>query len=112
MVIDHLERDSILLVADTLDMEASQELSQYVMTEWQLSQRDENKAEAGVNLEITFKRRLMGEMLVTYLPSTLLIEITYLTAFIRSDNFDTALVANLTILLVMTNIFISAIKCD
>merc|ERR1719153_611289 len=56
---------------------------------------------------ITFKRRIMNELLTTYLPSALLILITYATTFFKPFYFEAAVTVNLTTMLVMTTIFIA-----
>ena len=57
-------------------------------------------------MEIVFKRRLMNELLTTYLPSLLLLLITYSTTFYKAFYFEAALTVNLTIMLVLTTLFI------
>ena len=61
-------------------------------------------------LEVVFKRRLMNEILTTYLPSTLLILITYATTYFPTFFFEAAVTVNLTTMLVMTTIFISVME--
>ena len=60
----------------------------------------------GLKMEIVFKRRLMNELLTTYLPSLLLLLITYATTFFKSFYFEAALTVNLTVMLVFTTLFI------
>ena len=57
-------------------------------------------------MEIIFKRRLMNELLTIYLPSILLLGITYATTFFRPFNFEAALTVNLIVMLVLTTLFI------
>ena len=57
-------------------------------------------------MEIVFKRRLMNELLTTYLPSLLLLCITYATTYFKSFYFEAALTVNLTVMLVQTTLFI------
>ena len=57
-------------------------------------------------MEIIFKRRLTNEMLTTYLPTVLLLFITYATTWFKSFYFEAALTVNLTVMLVMTTLFI------
>ena len=54
-----------------------------------------------------FKRRLTNEVLTTYLPTILLLGITYCTTFFKAFYFEAALTVNLTVMLVMTTLFIS-----
>ena len=64
----------------------------------------------GVKMEVVFKRRLTNEILTTYLPSILLILITYATTFFKPFFFEAALTVNLTTMLVMTTLFISVME--
>ena len=61
-------------------------------------------------MEIVFKRRLTNELLTTYLPSLLLLGITYSTTFFKSFYFEAALTVNLTGMLVLTTLFIRYIR--
>ena len=61
-------------------------------------------------MEVVFKRRLMNEILTTYLPSALLIGITYATTFFSAFYFEASVTVNLTSMLVMTTIFISVME--
>ena len=60
----------------------------------------------GLKMEIIFKRRLTNELLTTYLPSLLLLGITYATTYFKSFFFEAALTVNLTVMLVLTTLFI------
>ena len=63
-------------------------------------------------MEIVFKRRLMNELLTTYLPSLLLLGITYATTYFKSFYFEAALTVNLTVMLVLTTLFIRYVSVD
>ena len=52
-------------------------------------------------MTIVLKRKIMNEMMTTYLPSVLLILITYATTFFKPYFFEAALSVNLTTMLVM-----------
>ena len=56
------------------------------------------------------KRKITSEMMTTYLPSTLLLMITFATTFFKPYFFEAALTVNLTTMLVMTIIFISKME--
>ena len=64
----------------------------------------------GVSMEIKFKRKIMSEMMTTYLPSVLLMLITFATTFFKPFFFEAALSVNLTTMLVMTTIFMSKME--
>ena len=59
---------------------------------------------------IKFRRKIMSEMMTTYLPSMLLMMITYATTFFKPHLIEAALSVNLTTMLVMTTIFISKME--
>ena len=60
----------------------------------------------GLKMEIVFKRRLMNELLTTYLPSFLLLLLSYATTFFKPIYFEAAVTVNLSILLVITTLFV------
>ena len=57
-------------------------------------------------MEVNFKRRLVNELLTTYLPSFLLLSICYATTFFKDFYFEAAVTVNLTVMLVATTLFI------
>ena len=61
-------------------------------------------------MTIVLKRKIMNEMMTTYLPSVLLILITYATTFFKPYFFEAALTVNLTTMLVMTTIFMTVMQ--
>ena len=60
----------------------------------------------GLKMEIVFKRRLTNELLTTYLPSLLLLLMSYATTYFKPFYFEAAVTVNLSILLVTTTLFI------
>ena len=63
----------------------------------------------GVKMEVKFKRRIVNELLTTYLPSILLLCICYATTHFKSFYFEAAVTVNLTVMLVSTTLFIRSI---
>ena len=59
---------------------------------------------------VVMKRKITSEMMTTYLPSILLMLITFATTFFKPIYFEAALTVNLTNMLVMTTIFISVME--
>ena len=55
-----------------------------------------------VIMALKLKRKVSMELLTTYLPSILLLLITFVTIFFEKDLFADAISVNLTIMLVMT----------
>ena len=60
-------------------------------------------------MEVKFKRRILNELLTTYLPSFLLIGICYATTHFKAFYFEAAVTVNLTVMLVSTTLFIRSI---
>ena len=63
-----------------------------------------------VIMKIVLKRKVATELLTTYLPTILLLLITFTTTFFDKDLFGDTIAVNLTIMLVMTTIFTSKIE--
>ena len=80
------------------------------MDSWKLDYMNKNVPEEGISMTIVLKRRIMSEMLTTFLPSFLLLMITFATTFFKPFFFEAALSVNLTTMLVMTTIFISVME--
>ena len=68
------------------------------------------KSEQLVIMSIVLKRKVATELLTTYLPTILLLLITYTTVFFEKELFGDVIAVNLTIMLVMTTIFTSKIE--
>merc|ERR1719391_1822723 len=62
-----------------------------------------------VYMALKLKRKIATELLTTYLPTILLLLITFVTIFFDKNLFGDAIAVNLTIMLVMTTIFTSKI---
>ena len=63
-----------------------------------------------VHMTLKLKRKVVTELLTTYLPTILLLLITFVTIFFDKDLFGDVIAVNLTIMLVMTTIFTSKIE--
>ena len=61
-------------------------------------------------MTIVLRRKILSELMSTYLPSVLLLMITFATTFFKPFFFEAALTVNLTNMLVMTTIFTSAME--
>jgi len=105
-----LDIDTVLLVPGKIVMKERRELTIYIIKKWELVYRDKNNKKLGIKMEITLKRRIMNEMMTTYLPSILLILTTYATTFFKPFYFEAALTVNLTTMLVLTTIFIAVME--
>ena len=81
------------------------DLIMFTITDLKLEQKNDQ-----VHMVISLKRKIQTEMLTTYLPTMLLLIITYATTFFKPIYFKASLTVNLTIMLVMTTIFTSKIE--
>ena len=61
-------------------------------------------------MKLSLKRKVMNELLTTFLPSILLMIITFATTFFKPFFFEAALSVNLTTMLMMTNISIGKMQ--
>ena len=52
----------------------------------------------------------MNEVLTTYLPTALLIIIVYATTFFKAERFEATLSVNLSVMFVMTTLFVSVME--
>ena len=108
MVLESTAANRVKLVARTLSMEQEVDMNLFYITEHHLVNTSHPRK--GVSMDIKFKRKIMSEMMTTYLPSILLMMITFATTFFKPFFFEAALSVNLTNMLVMTTIFISKME--
>ena len=80
------------------------------LTMFTISNLTLNEGEDMVFMAIKLKRKVVTELLTTYLPTILLLLITFTTIFFDEDLFGDVIAVNLTIMLVMTTIFTSKIE--
>ena len=108
MVLGSSDANRVQLLAGDMVMEQEEDLNLFYITDHHLV--NVSYPRKGVTMEIKLKRKIMGEMMTTYLPSMLLMMITYATTFFKPVFFEAALSVNLTTMLVMTTIFISKME--
>ena len=99
-----VNKSSQAKVFKTLEME-DKDLIMFTITDQRLE-----KSSQQVHMVLSLKRKVQTEMLTTYLPTLLLLVITYATTFFKPAYFEASLTVNLTIMLVMTTIFTSKIE--
>ena len=81
------------------------DLIMFTITNMELKKKVEQ-----VHMVINLKRKIQTELLTTYLPTVLLLIVSYATTFFKPEYFEASLTVNLTIMLVMTTIFTSKIE--
>ena len=81
------------------------DLTMFTITNLVLTNEDDM-----VHMTLKLKRKVVTELMTTYLPTILLLLITFVTIFFDKDLFGDVIAVNLTIMLVMTTIFTSKIE--
>ena len=110
MTAGNLDLSTMKLIPKYLAMIENEDLNTFNMEGWDLSYKDSNDLTKGIRMKISLKRRIMSEMMTTYVPSILLLMITFATTFFKPVYFEAALTVNLTNMLVMTTIFMSVME--
>ena len=110
MTVRSFDLETVELVPHLLWMEERVDMTLYTITEWSLVHRNTSNLSKGIKMMLTLQRKIMNEMMTTYLPSVLLMLITWATTFFKPYFFEAALSVNLTTMLVMTTIFISVMQ--
>ena len=83
------------------------DLTMFTITNLDLIRKENDNM---VYMSLKMKRKVFKELLTTFLPTILLLLITFTTIFFDKDLFGDAIAVNLTIMLVMTTIFTSKIE--
>lgn len=105
-----LDSSTLRLSPKKLWMEQSVDMTLFHMDHWELVFKNKSAPEEGVSMTIVLRRKILSEMMGTYLPSILLMMITFATTFFKPYFFEAALTVNLTNMLVMTTIFTSVME--
>ena len=110
MRVGHLDKETMKLNPKEMEMLLVRDLNLFYIEQWNLDFKDMTDQDKGVWMTISLKRKITSEMMTTYLPSILLMMITFATPFFKPVYFEAALTVNLTNMLVMTTIFISVME--
>ena len=105
-----IDSSTLKLSPKKLWMEQAVDMTLFHMEHWELDFKNERAPEEGVSMTIVLRRKILSEMMGTYLPSILLMMITFATTFFKPYFFEAALTVNLTNMLVMTTIFTSVME--
>ena len=81
------------------------DLIMFTITDLRLEKKKEQ-----VHMVINLKRKIQTELLTTFVPTLLLLMIGYSTHFFKAAYFEASVTVNLTIMLVMTTIFMTKIQ--
>ena len=108
MTVEKLDSETMTLKPQNLTNFENIDLMLYHINGLDLGYNDDkNNPKSGLRMKMSLKRKIMSEMMTTYLPSILLLMITFATTFFKPVYFEAALTVNLTNMLVMTTIFTS-----
>ena len=110
MTVGQLDKPLMKLLPKKLFMEQEADMTLFQLGQWDLNYRNRMEPKDGIWMTFILKRKIMIEMMSTFLPSLLLLMITFATTFFKPFFFEAALTVNLTNMLVMTTIFISVME--
>jgi hypothetical protein len=110
MAVSSIDRDTVSLLPGILRMEEDPDMTLYYLANWALEHRYKNTTKDGVRMWIKMQRKPLTELLTTFLPTILLLIITFATIFFKAEYFEAALSVNLTNMLVMTTIFMGVMQ--
>ena len=106
LTVNALEEQSLKIVPKKIQLKGSVRLTQYIVTSWKLVYRNNSDPSQGIHMVFQLKRRVVNELLTSYLPTTIILLIVYCTNYFKLSHFNTALTINLTSMLVLTTLFI------
>ena len=113
------DQETVMLLPHRMNMRLSPsndpkedpvDLPLFFIINWNLVQRNNDCPEEGIRMIVVLRRKPVRELMVTYLPTVLLILTTYVTTFFGPEFFEAALGANLTTMLMMTTIFMTTLS--
>ena len=110
MILGKRDNKAMRLIPKDLKMVENVDLTLFSIEQSNLDFKNKTKPRDGIWMTMSLKRKIMSEMMTTFLPSFLLMMITFATTFFKPVYFEAALTVNLTNMLVMTTIFMSVME--
>ena len=84
-----LDVETISFLPKDVVMEEELELTTYIIQRWMLVRDiDDQSGQANIKFIVVLERRIMSALLSTYLPTILLISITFSTTFFKVEYFE------------------------
>ena len=84
-----LDVETISFLPKDVVMEEELELTMYIIQRWMLVRDiDDQSGQANIKFIVVLERRIMSALLSTYLPTILLISITFSTTFFKVEYFE------------------------
>ena len=102
-----LDKHGVIIHPFNIEMQGPRVLTQYIVTSWSFDYANRSDYSDGLKMTIIMRRRIMNELLTTYLPTFLILIIVYVTNYFKDFFFEAVVTVNLTSLLVLTTLFIS-----
>ena len=97
IVTSELDISILKLIPKKLWMKQDRDMTLFHMDQWGLDFRNESAPEEGVSMTIVLRRKILSEMMGTFLPSILLMMITFATTFFKPFFFEAGKKFNLKI---------------
>ena len=110
MTVQMLDKFLMRILPRELVMEQDTDMTLFRVNHWDLKFRNHREKGEGIWMTVVLRRKLLSVLMSTYLPSLLLMMITFATTFFKPFFFEAALTVKLTNMLVMTTIFISVME--
>ena len=110
MAMGSMDMTTVTLIPGDLVMTQGTDMPIFHITKGSFGNKTFQNGKNGLQMVVVMKRKITSEMMTTYLPSVLLMMITFATTFFKPLFFEAALSVNLTNMLVMTTIFISVME--
>merc|ERR1712038_1450667 len=83
LILRDVDKSTMNMIPENIFMESDTVLVQYIIKSWTLQLRNTSDTNQGIELVLVLKRRIINEMLTTYLPSILILSIVYATNFFK-----------------------------
>ena len=77
LIVRMLETSVMEITPHILTMESETVLTQYLITNWTLEYKNASNVDAGIQMTIVLKRRILNSILTVYLPTVLVLIIVY-----------------------------------
>ena len=98
----------VQFIESTLNYYEKIDLAKYYIKEWKFYSVETNTGK-GVEVSIWLGRRLLSRLTTVFIPSFLLNIIGHITCYFKPFYFESAIAVNITVMLVLTSMFISVV---
>ena len=88
LIVRKLETSVMEITPHIITMESGTVLTQYLITNWTLAYNNASNVDAGIQMTLVLKRRILNAILTVYLPTALVLIIVYATNFFKDFFFE------------------------